>query len=189
MTQLLWLWHISCLCCSNPSKINKGLVNHQVLGDWQVWEAVDEEGMPVLPRCRGWGERANHSGGRAGKLDGGALAKKQERKRRESGRGDGNISETPAPSLFPLLPPLIPPSPSNREPALSHGDHTPHCCHGERGEEKRSDCSWIWGSFEEHKQAKQRQAPFSDYAREPKSSPSLSLSPHAPSPSTQQLNQ
>lgn len=64
---MLWLWHISCLCCSKPSKINKGLVNHQVLGDWQVWEAVDEEGMPVLPRCRGCGERANHNGGRAGK--------------------------------------------------------------------------------------------------------------------------
>ena len=120
----------------------------------------------------------------------------------------------------PVAPPLPFLSPSSlhlllsfqqtgRQLEQSHSNPTPHCCHAER-EARRS--SLTAAGFEGHlkntTRQKQRQAPFSDHAREPEPShdnstslslslslarsPSLSLSqsPHPPSPSsTQQLNQ
>lgn len=78
-----------------------------------------------------------------------AIAKKQEPKEGSWGEETGNVSKRP-PALI-SLPFLTPSSPhlflcllqTGRQPALSHRDHTPHCCHGERGKEKQSDCSWI----------------------------------------------
>ena len=221
---VLGVWQISCcwgLGWSNISKINKGLVNQKVLDDWQVGEAEDVEVAFVLLRCWRWGERdpitAKATAARSKTCRNSnfckTIARNLGKKNKEFGGRDWNVSERPQRGP---PPPFLSPSSlhlllsfqqTGRQPEQSHSNPTPHCCHAEREAGKSSPtAAGFEGHLKNTTRQKQRQAPFSDHAREPEPSlanspsPSLSLSlslpltlsqsPHPPSPSsTQQLNQ
>lgn len=75
-----------------------------------------------------------------------------------------------APSSLSFLSSSPPQSSAERQtdPQQSH-------FHREKGEERQSDCSWIWGSFEEHNKAKHTQFHFQFM---PGNQSPLSLSPY-----------
>lgn len=120
----------------------------------RLGEAVDVEVMSVLLRCWRWGKGANYSESYTSSWSWEQQPEKPDgktkvgTKREEFGRRDWNVSEGPQ-TLLPLPPFLsslhlfLSFQQTGRQPELSHSNPTPHCCHGERGEEKQSDCSWI----------------------------------------------